>query len=172
MAEVENLKEIQDKKWGGKRTGAGRPNHSKNPNTIAREEAAKQFKQRVARNVDRLFNAQIDLALGEKYLMVITTIGEGAKQRRETTIVTDPEKIKEFLDSEEDPKFGEENEYYFMTTKAANNMALDSLLNRSFGKAAEKMDLDVTSKGEKIEGNTQLADDFAAYLLKKTEDEA
>lgn len=145
MSDIENMKDIHEKKWGGSRTGAGRPVHSKNPNTIEREEAARQFKERVAKHTDKLFNAQMDLAVGEKYLMVITTIGSGAKQRKETSIVTDPQLIKQFLDEELD---NTDTEHYFMTTKAANNMALDSLLNRSFGKAQEK--LDITTDGDKI----------------------
>lgn len=168
MAEVENLNDIQSKKWGGARPGAGRKEHSKNPQTIEREEAARQFKERVAKNTDRLFNAQLDKALGEKYLMVITTTGEGAKQKRETTIVTDPDTIKRFLDSEEDPKFGEENEYYFISTKPADNMAIDSLLNRSFGRATEKMEIE--HSGELTTGSSDpaLAAEFGEFLKSKT----
>lgn len=171
MAEIEKLNHILEKDGrktnGGARPGAGRPKHSKNPKTIEREEAARQFKERVATNVDRLFNAQLDKALGEKYLMVITTTGEGAKQKRETTIVIDPETIKSFLDSGEDPKFGEQNEYYFISTKPADNMALDSLLNRSFGRATEKIELE--HSGEVGDGSVdpEIAAEFADYLKNK-----
>lgn len=170
MAELENLKEIQNKKWGGARPNAGRPLHSKNPETIEREAVKKVFQDRVAKNADKLFNAQLDLAIGEKYLMVITTTGQGSKQKRETTVVTDIETIKQFLDSEEDPNFGEENEYYFMSTKPANNMALDSLLNRSFGKADEK--LDITTDGDSLKGiaNPELAVEFSEFLKRKSKD--
>jgi Mg2+ and Co2+ transporter CorA len=167
MNEVESLNDIQKRTHGGSREGAGRPKHSKNPDTIQREEAAKQFKERVAKNVDRLFNAQLDKALGEKYLMVITTTGEGAKQRRETTIVTDPETIKDFLDSDEDPKFGEDNEYYFISTKPADNMALDSLLNRSFGRATEKIELEHSGEISTGETDPKLAAEFASFLKQK-----
>lgn len=139
---------IVKKKNGGARPGAGRPRHSKNASTITREAAAKIFKDRVAKHVDKIFHAQMDVAIGEKYLMVVRTFGKGAKQRRETSIVTDIETIKRFLDSDFDSGMGEENEYYFMSTKPANNSALDSLLNRSFGKAPESLDL--TSGGDKI----------------------
>lgn len=163
----EILKENQKKgAWGGSRPGAGRKLHSKNPSTIEREEASRQFKDRVAKNVDRLFNAQLDLAIGEKYLMVITTIGSGAKQRRETSIVTDPDLIKKFLDEELEDT---DTEYYFMSTKPANNMAIDSLLNRSLGKAPDKIEMEhsgeINNSGQNI---PELSRDFAEYLKERT----
>lgn len=124
---------------GGKRDGAGRKEGSMNKATAASKAARKRFIDRVNANADKLFNSQLDLAVGEKYLMVTKTIGKGARARRETSIVTSPSTIQQYLD---DPtSLDDENEYYFMTTKAANNMAIDSLLNRSFGKATEKIDL-------------------------------
>lgn len=130
MAKLGNSENNQKGKWGGPRPGSGRPQHSKNPDTITREEALRQFRQRVSRNTHKLFNAQLDLAIGEKYLMVIETIGKGSRSRRETHIVTSPELIKDYLDDRLD---NTETEYYFMTTKPANNQALDSLLNRTYG---------------------------------------
>lgn len=124
---------------GGKREGAGRRAGSMNKATAATKEAKKAFIARVNANVDKLFNAQLDLAVGEKYLMCVQTIGKGAKARRETSIVENPDIIKQYLDDE--TSLDKEDEYYFMTTKPANNQALDSLLNRSFGKPTEKIDL-------------------------------
>jgi hypothetical protein len=153
---------------GGARPNAGRPKHSKNPQTIEREEAARQFKERVARNVDRLFNAQLDKALGEKYLMVITTTKTSKGEHRETSVVTDPQTIKDFLDSEEDPNFGEENEYYFISTKPADNMAIDSLLNRSFGRATEKIEMEHSGELKTGTADPQLAAQFSEFLKSKT----
>lgn len=141
--------EIEKGKHGGRRPGAGRAKGSVNKATKEMKEARKAFIERVNKNVDKLFNAQLDLAIGEKYLMVIKTVGKGAKQRRETSIVTDPELIKQYLDDELEVT---DEEYYFMTTKPANNQALDSLLNRSFGKPTDKVD--VTSNGETLRGAT------------------
>lgn len=128
------------------RKNNGRKAGSVNKATAEMKEAKKQFTERVNKNVDKLFNSQLDLAIGEKYLMVVRTIGKGAKARRETSIVTDPEMIMQYLDDES--SLDDENEYYFMTTKPANNQALDSLLNRSFGKPQESVD--VTSGGDKL----------------------
>lgn len=126
-----------DKEDGRKNNG--RKAGSMNKTTAESKIAKKAFIERVNLNVDKLFNAQLDLAVGEKYLMVVKTIGKGAKARRETSIVTNPGLIKQYLDDE--TSLDHDEEYYFMTTKPANNQALDSLVNRSFGKPTEKVDL-------------------------------
>jgi hypothetical protein len=153
--------------WGGYRPGAGRPKGHKAPETLLREAAAKEFKERVARHADELFNAQYDLAVGEKYLMVRETTGMGKNRKTVTSIVTDAEIIKSFLDGELE---NTDVEYYYMTTKPANNLALDSLLNRSLGKAEDK--LDITTGGDKIahEPNPELADRFSQFMEGETLD--
>jgi len=162
---LENSKNIQPK-HGGARQGAGRPEHGKNKSTIEKEEAERQFKERVSKNVDRLFNSQLDLALGEKYLMVITTTGQGTKQRRETSIVTDPDTIKRFIDEDLEDT---DTEYYYMSTKPANNQALEGMMNRAFGRAKES--LDVTTGGDKLtDGKVDpvKAAAYAEYLRNKS----
>lgn len=151
--ELENLKnnssEAQDDtpQHGGARPGAGRPKGSENDDTKRRRMAATQFKDRVATHVDKLFNAQLDKAVGEKFLFVSITINKGKKnERKETSIVTDPETIKRFLDGEYNQDG--DDEYYFISTKAADNYAIESLLNRAFGTAVKAVD--VTSKGESL----------------------
>lgn len=167
MSEPQKLDTLIDESkhgHGGKRQGAGRREGSKNKRTLEEFEAKKIFRKRVAQHADELFHAQYDLAIGEKYLMVVRTIGKGSKQRHETSIVKDPETIKQYLD--EDLEDADE-EYYFMTTKPANNMALDSLLNRSFGKAEERMD--ITTGGGKIgESDSKIGTQFAVWLKEKT----
>lgn len=152
MAELESLNNIS--KHGGARPGAGHPKGKKTKTVLEREAAAKVFKERVAKNVDRLFNAQLDLAVGEKYLMLIETTGKGVNRKRTTSIVTDIEIIKRFLDEDLD---NTETEYYFMTTKPANNQALEGMLNRSFGKAKESIDL--TSGGQPMEALVKFVND-------------
>ena len=162
-SEFDSLKENQGaskSQHGGKRPGAGRPKHSKNPETIEREEALKQFKDRVAKSVEKIFNSQLDLAVGEKYLFVIRTTGKGAKQRRETSIVEDPETIRQYLDGE---LHNTNEEYFFMTTKPANNQALESLMSRAFGRPKESVDLN--HKGDGLFGNTE----FTIKVVKEDE---
>jgi hypothetical protein len=55
-----------------------------------------------------------------------------------------------------------------MSTKPANNQALEGLLNRAFGRAKES--LDVTTGGDKLATGTadqKIASDFAEYLKNK-----
>jgi hypothetical protein len=118
---------------GGVRPGAGRPKGSLDKKTIEKKEAEKLFTERVIKNVDKLFNAQISLAEGCSYLYRVDQVGESKKQREEHVLVTDPEEIKRYLDGETD------GEYYYITTKTPDNKAIDSLMDRAFGKAVTKV---------------------------------
>lgn len=126
---------------GGKRKGAGRPEGSLSQKTIDKKLAEEQFTERVIKSVDRLFNAQINLAEGASYLYKIVETGEGAKKRREHVLVTDPEEIKLFLDEHEGISGVVDEEYYYITTKSPDNKAIDSLMDRAFGKAIMKTEL-------------------------------
>lgn len=142
-AKVDSLKNNQDNadqpKHGGKRPGAGRKSHSKNKKTLEREKVLEGFRRRVELHADRLFNAQANLATGEQYLYCRTTTTDSkGKQTSHTEVVTDPEIIRQYLDGELDDS---DDEYYYISTKPANNMAIDSLLNRAFGTPNKNIDL-------------------------------
>lgn len=162
MAEPEKLSDLADEKLdslknnqetkdgktqhGGKRDGAGRKAHSKNKKTLEREKVLEAFRERVGRHADRLFNAQANLATGEQYLFCKTTTEDSKGKRITTTeIITDPETIKAYLDETLDTS---NDEYYYISTKPANNMAIDSLLNRAFG--TPNKNIDVKSNGQTI----------------------
>lgn len=144
QSKVEEGEIVNRRKFNGRKPG------TMNKATMEMKLARAAFVRRVNRNVGRLFNSQLDLALGEKYLMVVRTIGEGSRQRRETSIVSDPQTIADYLDGKLDDTA--EREYYFMTTKPANNQAIDSLLNRSFG--TPKQSVDLTSGDQPVRGAT------------------
>lgn len=133
-------------KLGGARKGGGRKAHGKNQKTVEREAQLEAFRNRVGQHADRLFNAQANLATGEQYLfVVITETNKQGKSTRRTETVTDPETIKAYLDETLDQG---EDEYYYISTKPANNMAIDSLLNRAFGTPNKNIDL--KSNGQTI----------------------
>ena len=136
-------KPAEPKQNGGARPGSGRKKGKQSQFTIERNEAKKAFIDRVARNADKLFNAQLDKAVGETYLMCVTTVGEGTKQRRETEIVTDKEIIMSYLDETLEP---DDSEYYYISTKPTDNMAIQGLLDRAFGRASEKVTIDGETK--------------------------
>jgi hypothetical protein len=145
MAEHENLKS-ESNGWGGTREGSGRRKGGMNEATKERLAIKAEFQHRVALNADRLFNSQFNLATGEQYLMCRNTIGEGTKQRTVVEVVTDPEIIKQYINGELNNT--DDKEWYFISTKPANGMAIDSLLDRSFGKADAR--LDMTTNGNDI----------------------
>ena len=144
---------------GGARPGAGHPKGKKTLRVVEREAVLRAFRDRVARNADKLLNAQMSLAIGTQMLFVIHTDSKG--KRRKPEMVTNVDTISRFLDENEGVdgtmKMGEYakdskvEDYFFLTTMPPNNQALESLLNRTFGKANES--LDITSGGEKIQPN-------------------
>jgi hypothetical protein len=134
--EVEQIDKLKKKPIkGGVRPGSGRPKGSMNDETRERMEALKQFKNRVAVNVDKLFNSQLSIAVGRQYLYRIDEIEKtnaaGKKYTvKEHVLVTDPDEIQKALDDE--LRNGED--YYYITTKDPDNKAIDSLLDRTYGK--------------------------------------
>ena len=132
------------KKTGGKLPGAGRPKGPRSLAKMTKAEAKERFISRVQQNVDTLFNAQLSLAKGEQHLFVKYHTGEGKDRRAHIDIVTDPETISQYLtdDGYALNKESGEDEYYFISTRPANNQAIDSLLNRAFGKAPEKIEIE------------------------------
>lgn len=123
--------------------GAGRPKGKKEPQTIEREAALIEYKRKVAKHADILYNNQLHLAEGISYLFHIHTDSKGNRSKPE--LVTSQGMIEQYLAGELE---NDENEYYFITTERPDNKAIDSMLDRTFGKAAQS--IDVTSDGEPI----------------------
>lgn len=139
MADLDSSKD-NSSGWGGARDGAGRPKGSMNSDSKERMKVKAAFIQRVNKNADRLFNAQFDLAIGEKYLMVKRVEGEGKNRKTWVEVVTDVETIKDYLDDDGETLNKDAGEdFYYLTTKPANGMAIDSLLNRAIGKPEDKV---------------------------------
>lgn len=135
----------KNKRGGGYENGVkgGRPKGPTSLTSISKKAAKERFIQRVQDNVDTLFNAQLSLAKGEQHLFVKYHTGEGKDRRAHIDIVTDPETISEYLnDYGESLNRDSDDEYYFISTRPANNQAIDSLLNRAFGKAPEKIEIE------------------------------
>lgn len=138
--ELENLN--KNSNWGGARQGAGRPKGSENESTKRKRIALEKLEERILKNVDRMFNAQMKLAEGCTFLYKVETDEKGKK--RPAQLVTDPEEIKAYLDEEvDDPDC-----YYYISTQKPDNRALDSLQNRAFGRATEHKD--ITTGGKPI----------------------
>lgn len=122
---------------GGKREGSGRPKGSMNKATKEKKEAEKQFKDRVKKNVDRLFDSQMTLAQGCAFLFRISEVGEGKSKKRVTEQIDTPTEIQAYLDGD----YEGDDDYYYISTEKPSNMAIDSLMNRAFGKPLQKQEL-------------------------------
>jgi len=141
-------------KNGGPRVGGGRPKGSLSKKTIDLKEAEKQMKQRVLRSHGKLMSSQMNLARGCQYLYVIKsreiTNNKGdvvRVERDKPEIVKDQNKIVDYLAGDLD---NEDDEYYYITTEKPDNKSIDSLLDRTFGKARQNIGLDGGRDGEPI----------------------
>lgn len=130
-------------KKGGARANSGMQPGTKIGRTLEQKAVRDNFNQMVMRAATKLFNAQFNLAIGEQSLFLKKTIGEGKNRRTEIDVVTDVETIKEYLvDDGLYLNNQSDEEYYYLATKPANNMAIDSLLNRGIGKAPDRIEID------------------------------
>ena len=164
----------------------GRKPGSMNKATRESKIAKKRFIERANLHADELFDAQLALAKGMNVLMVVRTTGQGKNRKRWTERVTDPWLIQKYLDNELAQEDGsddyesmdDENHYYYMTTVPPDNKAIDSILNRSFGKAPEKIEVEggffVAQKMvvEVIEGHKDAAADNIIEAEPETETSA
>lgn len=136
------------------------PNHGKHglsKKTLTKIEAWRKAEQAIIDRTLALTNAQTMLGLGTIHVFRIDakyeSFGKVRKLVKEKPkLIADIDEIINVLDWEygrrlDDPNRddGEFATFYFVETKDANNSAIDSQLNRIFGKAAEK--LDITSGG-------------------------
>lgn len=117
---------------GGKRPGAGRPKGKLSPQTYDKIRVLEQYKQKVMKVADKLFKSQLHLADGISYLYKITTFKNGSKSRPE--LITDQLTIEAYLTGDLE---NEKDEYYYITTEPPDNRAIDSMLDRTFGKATQ-----------------------------------
>jgi hypothetical protein len=126
---------------GGKRDGAGKPKGKKHKATLEKQAIAEAFNQRVMSHADALFNAQLVLATGSrKVFRIDEEEGEGGKKKRVHTLVTDADEVKALLDEHEGAAGEVDGNYYYFTEVAPDNRAIDSLLNRAFGKPKETLE--------------------------------
>lgn len=136
---------IERKRQLGLKGGAARKG-TRNKATVDREKELEEFKNLTARRRKTLWSAQMVLAMGSIQVFRIDTetVGQGKNKKtfkKKPVLVTNTEEIIKALDFEyaegDDPN--DEETYYFVTTKDAENKAIDSLLDRTFGKAKESV---------------------------------
>ena len=127
------------KKIGGKKKG------TKNQKTLEKELAQRRMEETILGELKDLLKAQIQIAKGTIYIFKIVKTKKGGKEH---ILLTDPGEIKYALDEVDGEGTVEDGTYYYVATKQPDNRALDSLINRVFGKPKESVDF--TSGGEPI----------------------
>ena len=122
-------------KWGGPRPNSGRPKGSYSDEQRERIKTEREMNIRIMENVHRVLGAQLALALGTQYLFKIETDEKGKKSKAQ--MVTNQDEIQKYIDGEiDDPDC-----YYFITTEKPNIQAIQSLFDRAYGKAVQKVAL-------------------------------
>ncbi len=142
---------------------------TKNRATIDREQELERFKNMTAGRTKTIWSTQMVRAMGaiQVFRIDTETIGEGKNAKRirsRPVLVTDLEEIINALDFEyahgENPS--DDDRYYFVMSKEPSDKAIDSLLDRTFGKAKESMAVEHS-------GRIGLADLLGKSALDKTE---
>jgi hypothetical protein len=138
MEELENSKNKSS--WGGSRENSGRPKGVPNKATLEKKIIEEELKQRILNNAQRLLDAQLSLSQGVSYLYRIDKDEKGKKEK--PVLVSDPVEIAEFLDGEygDGESLSDDSSYYYITTERPNNMSIDSLLDRTFGKPTQQVE--------------------------------
>jgi hypothetical protein len=99
--------------------------------TVERMAVIEAYRDRVAQNADRLFNYQMTLARGVSYLYRMDKDKDGSEK---AVLIEEQDEIVAYLDGNTDGK------YYFISTDKPDNRAIDSMLDRAFGKAPQKLE--------------------------------
>ena len=137
---------------GGKREGAGRKPGSKSKATLEKEEILAVVREKIMRRAERIVDSQTSLALGQQFLYKIEKVrkkgtkGGTTYERQKPELVTSQLEIEAYLDGlTKEGDINNENDpaatYYYLTTKEPNNQAIDSMMNRAFGKPVETMEI-------------------------------
>ena len=140
--------------------------HGKRKTTLAKEEVYKEVQRRLAERALKLIDTQTIVAHGTIKIYKITTHYEGSgksrkKVRDKPKLVTNEQEIERVIDSE----FGDgedvntDDEYFFINTQDPDNKAIESQLNRVFGKAPQKFELPPGSKVGLITGMQIITND-------------
>jgi hypothetical protein len=125
----------------------GRPKGKKSASTLEKEAVLKEFRQKILKSADVLFNAQLQIATGQTFLYkiekeeIIGPKGGKSYRNKKPELVTSSWEIEEYLQGVAEGDVNDDSDpnsvYYFLTTKPPDNKAIDSLLDRGLGKVAQ-----------------------------------
>jgi hypothetical protein len=130
---------------GGARPGGGMKKGQITKKKLEEKIANEYIRQRVFKAIPNIITAQMNLARGCQYLFKLCKIYDSKSEKwvipkgAQPKIVKDKDEIMAYLAGDYNDK--DDADYYFLTTEKPDNKALDSLLDRTLGKATQKVDL-------------------------------
>ncbi len=141
--------------------------HGKRKSTLVKEELFRDSQNKIVERTLDLMERQYKLAIGDVRVFVIRSRWEGKGGNRKLVKgkaekITDEEKITEAIDYESGIRTGKEDlnvelKHYFVMVKEPNLKAIESLLNRTYGKPTENKNLSVeTGMGTLLEEEIDL----------------
>ncbi|CAB4151666.1 hypothetical protein UFOVP585_30 [uncultured Caudovirales phage] len=135
--EIVEIKYTTPGKQGGARKGAGRPPGKQTERVRLAHEAKNRMMQRIHQNADRLVNAQLQLAIGCTYLFKRMKLSNGVWTRY--NLVKDLGEITQYMDGD----FEDDSSvvYVMLTADKPDAKAIDSMLDRGFGRAPVTIEL-------------------------------
>lgn len=115
----------------------GRPKGKLSQKTLDKMKVLEAIRQRTFKVAERIQDAQLSSALGQQFLYRIHTNSKGFKDKPE--LIEDEYTIRCYLNGDYDSGGDQEdkNDYYFITTKAPDTRAIDSMFDRAFGKVSQ-----------------------------------
>lgn len=119
-----------------KKGKVGRPFGTIEASTLDRMKVEKQVKQRILKNAMLITDRMLQLANGCSYLYRVDINGKTGKKRK-PVLIEDKIEIAQYLGGELD------GEYHFITTEKPDFKAMESMLDRVFGKATVKQELKI-----------------------------
>ena len=171
VVEVVNKKtkpRAKGKKRGNKPGNNGRRGY-RAPKTLERLVSKKLMVQRIVQATDSILNAQLNKARGETFLMVRGHTGKGRDRKAFTEIVTSLELIKEYvIDDGATLNSKSDDYYYYISRKPADNLSMQNLLDRAYGRPTEKVELGERDDGDLEElSDEELQNSIDAYLERR-----
>lgn len=135
---------------GGVRPNSGRKKGYTMPQTLEKQAIKKAFDQRVLRQADILFNSQFANAIGTYYVIRVDEIEDSKGNKKKVhELVEDINEILEVMNSTDGQGGTVNDDFYIVATRVPDNKAIDSLLDRAFGKATNH--LEVTNTNPELE---------------------
>lgn len=152
MATSEEKIDIHKKGKRGGWRGGGRPKGKRSAATLEKEAILRAYRQRVMGITDDLLNSQLILARGMTYLYkiekeeVIGPKGGKSYRKKKPELVTDQWELEQFLENKIGDTYNDDPgnpaaTYYFLTTKDPDPRAIEDMMNRTYGKSIQAIDL-------------------------------